>query len=175
MTAFAEQLPFEGYPDLHLSLITETDADTYRELFNANPDMISPHLETREISPYRAQRIVDYYAEQTALNMGMPYFIAEADEVVGVAILNEHRGVFTEAEYAVAGSHRGRGLAAAAVGQLLTHATGVWGLERAGLYIEQNNTYSQQVAKDLGAIKKNQHTTTAGGHEVVLQFWEKQL
>ncbi len=120
------------------------------------------------MAPYEPHRDEDYFATagqhavvSKALDLyeqgggALPYVILDQDEVVGRITLNEIvRGPLLSASvgYWVDEAHRGRGLATAALGEILAAAFGELGLHRVQAGTLVDNHASQRVLARCGFV-----------------------
>lgn len=140
-------------------LIDPGDADRLAELLTANRASLAPYEPDRDEDWYSAagqQAVVSSALSRCEQGASLPYVILDEGKVVGRVGLNEIvRGPLQSASvgYWVDEAHRGRGLATAAVREILTVAFGQLGLHRVQAGTLVDNHRSQRVLARCGFVR----------------------
>jgi ribosomal-protein-alanine N-acetyltransferase len=140
-------------------LITGDDAPVLAELQQANREFLAPWSPQREPMHYtvtgQRRAVADALAAH-AKGRVLPRVILSEDEVVGrVTLTDVTHGTFCSCHlgYWLSQSHNGRGLATAAVGEIMKIAFGELGLHRIEAGTILSNVRSQAVLERNGFVR----------------------
>lgn len=156
-----QTMEVERRPDLHLRLAT---ADEIAPLFEAA-------YPVRDI----LEQQIDEAIKNTARGSRVQYQIITQDSVVGSVVLSDMNMEEATAElsYYVAEEFRGNSYAADAAARIVEFGFQERGLHRIVLEISPENTQSELVAKQLGAVLTEKTSEDmVNGREFPYRIWE---